>query len=53
MKTYSYSDIASDYRLWIKYVDTIGIDPKEMFDRQTLEEKIAFMVKCFGPEEAE
>ena len=46
----SYSDIASSYELWEEYIDPIGIDTLEDFNKATLDYKIAFIVKCFGPE---
>lgn len=49
---YSYSEIANNYALWAEYVDPSGIDTEESFNAKTLEEKIDFMVRCFGPEEA-
>jgi hypothetical protein len=50
MTTRTYKNIAADYSLWIEYVDTLGLDSEDTFNQQTVEEKIDFLVQCFGPE---
>lgn len=50
VKKYTYSEIAADWRLWIEYADPSGVGSKEEFHHMSIEEKIAFLVKCFGPE---
>lgn len=49
-RTYTYAEIAADYRLWMEYVDTAGIDTKADFDAMDTEQRIAIMANCFGPE---
>ena len=50
-KTYSYSEIANSYALWMEYADPSGLDSEEAFNAKTEAEKIAFLVSCFGPEQ--
>ena len=37
----------------MEYVDPSGLMSEEEFDAMTLDEKIAFQVKCFGKEKLE
>ena len=48
--TYTYSEIANNYRLWMEYADPSGHDTEKAFNAKTEQEKIAFLVSCFGPE---
>lgn len=50
--TITYAEIASDFTLWGEYVDTMGLDTRSKFDAQTVDEKIEFIAKCFGPNPA-
>ena len=52
MKKHTYLEIAHDYRLWMEYVDTAGLDSREKFDTLTESEKLAVQIACFGPEES-
>lgn len=52
MSTPTYEEIAKSFELWIQYVDPSGNDTFQDFESKSVEEKIAFQVKCFGPEEA-
>ena len=45
-----YSDIINDYKLWMEYVDTTGIDSEEDFNRMTFAEKLEMIKACFGLE---
>lgn len=45
--------IASDFSLWMEYVDPSGIDTEESFDAMSIERKIEIQNECFGPEENE
>jgi hypothetical protein len=47
----TYSEIANDYRLWMEYADTLGLDSEEAFNSMTEGDKIKTLIKCFGPEE--
>lgn len=50
MSTPTYAEIAASFDLWIQYVDPSGCDTIETFEAMSVDEKIAFQVKCFGPE---
>ena len=50
-KGHTYTEIANDYRLWEELVDISGFTSKAEFNAMSEAEKIAFMEKCFGPEE--
>ncbi len=52
-KYVTYAEIASSWQLWIEYVDVVGVDTEEGFNKMPLDEKIALIVACFGPEVAE
>lgn len=45
-----YSEIAQNYNLWSDYCDPSGLDTEEVFKSKSPEEKIDFLVACFGPE---
>jgi hypothetical protein len=47
---YSNEEIASNYSLWLEYVDPDGLTSEAEFNAQSLEEKIVFIVACFGNE---
>lgn len=47
-QTPTYAEIAADYRLWEEYVDPSALQTEEDFDAMTIEERIKFMVECFG-----
>lgn len=51
--TYSYSEIANNYSLWMEYADPSGMDTEESFNAKSAQEKIEFLVACFGPEKME
>jgi hypothetical protein len=50
MKTYSYQEIANDFRLWQTYADPEGLDTEEEFNNASEGAKITFLTQCFGPE---
>lgn len=39
--------IASDWKLWITYVDTAGRDSREWFDVTPVAEKVDIIETCF------
>ena len=49
-ETYTYCQIANNFRLWTEYVDTLGLDSKDTFASMPEAEKIQILVECFGPE---
>ncbi|NBW12075.1 MAG: hypothetical protein EBR82_28995 [Caulobacteraceae bacterium] len=49
--THTNSEIATDYSLWRQYADPSGLDSEAEFNAKSTEEKIAFLVCCFGDEE--
>jgi hypothetical protein len=50
VKSPTYSEIAGDYRLWIEYCDLSGLDTEAEFNAMSMDEKVSFLVSCFGPE---
>ena len=48
--TYTYLEIASDYILWEMYADPDGIETRESFDACPVQERLDFLVRCFGAE---
>jgi hypothetical protein len=49
-----YREIATDFALWGEYADPSGpFKSQDIFASLTVEEKILFMITCFGPEETE
>ena len=44
----SHSEIASLYRLWMEYADTLGLDSREDFDAMPHADKMAMLRACFG-----
>ena len=50
----TYKEIATDFAPWGEYVDPSGLFKREEeFDTMTVEQKIRFMIGCFGSEIAE
>jgi len=47
---YTYEEIASDYNLWGTYIDPMGLDTEELFNRTSLSDKIDIITYCFGEE---
>ena len=52
-RTYTYAEIAADYRLWIEYVDPAGVDTEAAFEAMSVEQRVAIMVEMFGTESTE
>ena len=50
--TYTDTEIANDYRLWQEYADPTGFDSEDAFNAKTEQEKVAFLVSCFGDDQA-
>jgi hypothetical protein len=49
----TYKEIATDFAPWGEYVDPSGLFKREEeFDTMTVEQKIRFMIGCFGSEVA-
>jgi hypothetical protein len=40
-------NLATDYRLWGKYVDSAALDTEEAFNKMTVEEKVKTCIDCF------
>lgn len=51
--TYTYAELASEYDLWMEYVDPSGLDSEEAFEAMSMETKLKLIEGCFGPEVAE
>lgn len=51
MNSPNYDEIANKWSLWKEYVDTGSYGTEEEFDNMEYQEKIDFMIKCFGEEE--
>jgi hypothetical protein len=49
----TYRVIAENYALWQKSVDPGAFGTREEFDAMSIEERIEFIEKCFGPESEE
>ncbi len=47
----TYDEIANDYRLWAEHVDPSGLQTRADFDAMTVDDRIAFIKKCFGEED--
>jgi hypothetical protein len=47
---YTYAQIATDFQLWIEYVDTDANMTEEEFDTLSTEAKVQLQVEAFGPE---
>lgn len=52
-QAHTYEEIASSWSLWEKYVDPGATQTEKEFDAMTIQERISFMERCFGPEEKE
>ena len=50
MTSPTYIEIASDYRLWMEYIDTAGIDTEAAFTAMSVERRLQIIVNCVGPE---
>jgi hypothetical protein len=44
-------EMASDYELWVEYVDPDGVVSQEEFDAMSVAERIAMIEEVFGKEE--
>jgi hypothetical protein len=53
MSKHTNEELAENFNLWQEYVDPSGLTSREEFEAQSVEEKIAFIVSCFGNETAE
>ena len=51
MKTHSYNEIALNFKLWQEYADPTGFDSESEFNAKSVDEKVAFLVSCFGKEQ--
>jgi hypothetical protein len=49
-RTYSYAELAADYRLWMEYVDPAGIDTPEAWEAMPMERRLEILTACFGEE---
>jgi hypothetical protein len=48
MTTLTHSELAADFALWSEYVDRFN--SREVFDAMTMDERLAQIAECFGPE---
>lgn len=44
-------EMASDYELWVEYVDPAGIVSEKQFNAMSVAERIAMIEEVFGKEE--
>ena len=49
-RNHTYTEIASDRRLWDTYVDPDGHTTDAEWDAGTVEARVKFIAECFGPE---
>ena len=49
----TYLEIANNYALWMEYADPQGLDSEADFNAMNEQERIAFLVSCFGDEKVE
>lgn len=49
-RTYTYAEIAADYRLWMEYVDTAGVDTEAVFEAMSVQQRVAIIVEMMGTE---
>ena len=49
-RTYTYAEIAADYRLWMEYIDPSGIDTTEAWEAMPIERRIEIITACLGEE---
>jgi len=49
---HTYEQCATDWKLWVEYVDPNAAMTREEFDTLSVAEKIAMQVEAFGPESA-
>lgn len=47
---FNYTEIATDYSLWIQFVDTDATMTEAEFDALTVEQKVNLQVEAFGEE---
>ena len=52
MNAHTYHEIATDYALWGEYHDPDNTMTREEFDAMTIDQRIASIVACNGPEDA-
>jgi hypothetical protein len=48
MTNHTYTEIASDYCLWVEYVDTDATMAEAEFDATSIEEKVRLQTEAFG-----
>ncbi len=48
--TYTYAELASDYRLWMEYVDPSGVDSPDAWEAMSTARRMEIIVACFGEE---
>jgi hypothetical protein len=46
----TYEEIATNFKLWMEYADPTGYDTEWSFNQSSVEDKINFLIGCFGPE---
>ena len=47
----TYREIATSFALWSEYADPSGLTSEREFDEDSIDDKIRFLVTCFGPED--
>lgn len=50
MESRTYREIAGSWELWCEYIDQWAVDTREEWDALTVEERVAQIVACCGPE---
>jgi len=53
MSQATYTEIATDWRLWNEFVNTDSTMSRDEFDALTTEQKVALQIEAFGPEQAD
>ena len=50
MSKHTIEEIATNYALWMEYVDPDGHDSEEAFNAMTIGQKMDMILECFGVE---
>ena len=51
MNQHTNTEIATNYALWVEYVDTDGTTTKDEFDSMSTEQKLALIGAAFGADQ--
>ena len=53
MKTPTIQEMASNFQVWVEYVDPAAVVEEEKFEEMSVEEKVRIIESVFGPEKPE